>query len=148
MLVKEIMSKRKIAVSPDDSLATAAQKMRDHDIGALLVEDQEHLCGMVTDRDIACRGFVPGYEATELVVRDVMTRHVVYCTESDHIDKAVLVMERNKIRRMPVVNTNNRTVGILSVGDIATHLPHALSGELIAAISTPLVQSPTVASLR
>lgn len=142
------MSKGKITVSPNDSLSLAAQKMRDKDVGCLLVEDHDHLCGIVTDRDIACRGFVPGFEATELVVRDVMTRHVISCSAEEPLDEAILLMEKHKVRRLPIVDERNHAVGVLSVGDIATHLPHAQSGELIAAVSMPVSMPPTVASLR
>ncbi len=149
MLVKEIMSDRKISVSSATSLVDAARKMRDNDIGCLLVENDERLQGIVTDRDVTCRGLVSGLDVKDMTVEDVMSRDVIWCVEEEHVEDAVRLMEKNQVRRLPVLgNGNGSVVGVLSLGDISNNLSHHLSGEVVAAVSRAESLPPTVSSLR
>lgn len=149
MLVKEIMSSRKVSVSAETSLIDAARKMRDNDIGCVLVEDDNELQGVVTDRDIACRGLVSGLDVKDMTVADVMSRDVVWCAGEEHAEDAIRLMEENKIRRLPVVDDDDgQIVGVLSLADVSNHLSHHLSGEVISAISSPKTILPTLASLK
>ena len=149
MLVKEIMSGRKISVSSDTSLIAAARKMRDNDIGCLLIENDEKLLGIVTDRDITCRGLVSGLDIKDMTVEDVMSRDIIWCAEEEHVEDAVRLMEKNKVRRLPVMAEGySSPIRILSLGDISHHLSHDLSGQVIAAVSSPKSIPPTLASLR
>jgi len=149
MLVKEIMSDRKISVPSDTSLIAAARKMRDNDIGCLLVENDKNLLGIVTDRDIICRGLVSGLDIKDMTVEDVMSRDVIWCAEEEHVEDAVRLMEKNKVRRLPVMAEGySSPIGVLSLGDISHHLAHHLSGEVVAAVSRPESIPPTVTSLR
>ncbi len=149
MLVKEIMSDRKISVSSDTSLIAAARKMRDNDIGCLLIENDEKLLGIVTDRDITCRGLVSGLDIKDMTVEDVMSRDIIWCAEEEHVEDAVRLMEKNKVRRLPVIaGEDGHLVGVLSLGDMSHHLSHHLFGEVIAAVSSPKSLLPTLISLR
>jgi len=148
MLVKEIMSDHKVSISPNDSLTSAVRKMRDKDIGCLLVEENGKLRGVVTDRDVACRGLVSGLGFTDLTVSDIMSRDVIWCTENEDVEDAVRLMEQHQVRRLPVMAENEHAVGMLGVGDISAHLSHELTGEVIAAVSTSSYSSPTAKSLR
>ncbi len=94
MLVKEIMSGRKISVPSDTSLIAAARKMRDNDIGCLLIENDRNLPGIVTDRDITCRGLVSGLDIKDMTVEDVMSRDIIWCAEEEHVEDAVRLMEK------------------------------------------------------
>lgn len=137
MLVKEVMSEKTSTISPDALLVSAARKMRDEDIGSLLVMDEDKLTGIVTDRDITCRGLVSGLDQREAHVSDAMSRDIIWCKPNEDVADAARLMEEHKIRRLPVVDDNGKLAGMLSVGDISTHLPHELSGEIMAEVCKP-----------
>lgn len=122
-------------IAPETDLRTVARIMRDEDIGALPVGENDRLIGMVTDRDIAVRAWANGRDAASLTARDVMTKDIVYCRTSESIEEAVRLMEAKKVRRLPVIDDEKRMVGMLSLGDIS----HATSREL----TTGLVKAVT-----
>jgi CBS domain-containing protein len=102
--------------------------MRQHDIGAIPIGENDRLVGMVTDRDIVCKGLAEdGFDAHRATARDVMTPGIHCCSEDDDLAKAVRHMEALKIRRLPVINKSKRMVGILSLGDIS----HSASSDLL-----------------
>lgn len=135
MKVKKAMHKGAEWIAPDTPLAQAAQRMRELDVGALPVGENDRLIGMVTDRDITCRGLGNGRDIGKLTARDVMTEGIVYCRDSEELDDALRIMESKQIRRLPVLDEKKRMVGMLSLGDIAHAASHELSGELVAAVS-------------
>ena len=129
MKVKDAMHKGVDWVSPDTPVTELARLMREHDIGAIPIGDNDRLIGMVTDRDIVCKGLaVDGVDVSLTTARDVMTEGIHCCREDDDLAKAVRHMEMLKVRRLPVINKNRRMVGILSLGDVS----HAVPGELLA----------------
>lgn len=109
--------------------------MKDLDVGSLPVGENDRLIGIITDRDIACRGFSDGKNASRLTARDVMSKGIIYCTDSDELKDAIHLMEQKKIRRLPVINEKKRMVGMLTLGDISHAAPRELSGEIIAVVS-------------
>src|SRR5262245_31874940 len=121
MQVKEIMSQEVEVIRPDTSVKAAAEKMSQLDIGPLPVCDDEHLIGLVTDRDIAVRAVAKGCDPQTTPVRDIMTSEVVYCFEDQDLHTAARMMEHRQIRRLPVLNRAKRLVGIVSLGDLALH---------------------------
>ncbi len=135
MKVKDVMHKDVTWVDPGTPLRTIASKMRDHDIGAVPVGENDRLVGMVTDRDICCRGLADGRDAGTLTARDVMSKPIVYCRSEDEISEAVRLMERKKVRRLPVIDENKRMVGMLSIGDISHRVKQNLSSEVMKAVS-------------
>jgi CBS domain-containing protein len=118
MRVHEIMSSSVELVGPDTPIRDAACVMRDNDIGALPVGENDRLIGMVTDRDIAVRAVAEGLGATAKV-RDVMSEGIDYCFEDDDVDDAAAKMSQAQVRRLAVLNRDKRLVGVLSLGDIA-----------------------------
>jgi CBS domain-containing protein len=135
MKVKDAMHKGAEWVEPQTPVADIAKKMRDLDIGAIPVGENDRLIGMVTDRDIACRGVANGAALGKLTARDVMSKGIVYCRDTEDLEDAMRIMEQKQVRRLPVINDRKRMVGMLSLGDIADATPHELSGEVIAAVS-------------
>lgn len=135
MKVKEAMHKGVEWVEPGTPISKIAAMMKKHDVGAIPVGDNDRLIGMVTDRDIACRGLANGKDPATLTARDVMTKGIVYCNEGADLADAVRVMEQKKIRRLPVINDDKRMVGILSLGDVSHAGSRALTGEVMAAVS-------------
>ena len=135
MKVKEVMHTGVTWVAPDATVAEVAKKMRDEDIGAIPVGENDRLIGMVTDRDITCRSTAEGADPNDLTVRDVMSKGVVFCRDDEDVDDALHIMENKKIRRLPVLNEAKRMVGMLSIGDISGKVPDSLSGEVMRAVS-------------
>ncbi len=135
MKVKEAMHKGVEWVAPSTPVPELARLMRKHDIGAIPVGDNDKLIGMVTDRDIVCRGLANGKDVSKLTARDVMTANIVWCHADEDLDDATRIMEDKKIRRLPVIDTNKRMVGMLSLGDISHSAKSKLSGEVLHAVS-------------
>jgi CBS domain-containing protein len=135
MKVKDVMHKGAEWVTPQTSLADVAQRMRDLDIGAIPVGENDRLIGMVTDRDIACRGVANGKDPGKLTARDVMSKGIFYCNDTEELEDALRIMEQKQVRRLPVINDKKRMVGMLALGDVADAASHELSGEVIAAVS-------------
>jgi CBS domain-containing protein len=122
-------------VAPATSVSDIAKKTRDLDIGAIPVGDNDRLIGMVTDRDIACRGVANENDCAKLTARDVMSKGIVYCRDTEELEDALCIMEQKQVRRLPVINDQKRMVGMLSLGDISHAASHELSGEVMAAVS-------------
>jgi CBS domain-containing protein len=135
MKVKDVMHQGVTWVSPTTSVAEIAKRMRDGDIGAVPVGENDRLVGMVTDRDITCRALADGRDPASLTARDVMSSPILYCREEDGIEDAARYMEQHQVRRLPVINAKKRMVGMLSLGDLSHRVPHALAGEVIQAVS-------------
>lgn len=141
MKIKDIMTPRPECVSPETSLHEAARKMRDLDVGPLPVcGENDRLAGMITDRDITIRAVAEGKDPKTTKVRDAMTEGVIYCFEDQDLDEAARTMQEQQIRRLLVVNRDERLVGILSLGDLATDSGDKLqSGEVLQDVSEPSV---------
>ena len=122
MKVKEVMHKGVDWAGPDTPVTDLA------DIGAIPIGANDHLIGMVTDRDIICKGLAKdNFNAQRATARDVMTPGIHCCREDDDLAKAVRHMEELNIRRLPVINKSKRMVGILSLGDVG----HSAAGDLL-----------------
>jgi CBS domain-containing protein len=135
MKVKDVMHRGTEWVPPQTPIAEVAQRMRDLDIGAIPVGDNDRLVGMVTDRDICCRGVADGQSIGSLTARDVMSEGIFYCRDEEDLEDALRIMEQKQVRRLPVIDDNKRMVGMLSLGDIGDAASHELSGEVMAAVS-------------
>ena len=118
MKVREAMTRDVRLVRPDQTIREAAHLMAELDIGALPVEKDDRLVGMITDRDIAVRAVAEG-RGPDTPVRDVMSAEVKYCYEDQTIDEVTRNMGEQRIRRLPVLTREKRLVGILSLGDLA-----------------------------
>ncbi len=135
MKVKDAMHKGAEWVEPQTPIGEVARTMRDLDIGAIPVGENDRLVGMVTDRDIACRVVANGTDPGKLTAGDVMSKGILYCRETEDLEDAMRIMEQKQVRRLPVIDDRKRMVGMLSLGDIADAASHELSGEVIAAVS-------------
>ena len=104
----------------NDSLATAAAKMWECDIGILPVLNPErHVIGVITDRDICMATYIQGKAPVEIPVATAMSKAVFFTTPEATIREAQETMRAHKVRRLPVINTEGQLVGILSLDDIA-----------------------------
>ena len=136
MKVKDAMHKGVDWVSPDTPVTELAKLMRDHDVGAIPIGENDRLVGMVTDRDIVCKGLAQdNFDARRATARDVMTAQIHCCREDEDLAKAVRHMEELKIRRLPVINKSKRMVGILGLGDVSHSAPTDLVSECFKTVS-------------
>ena len=119
MYVTEIMTPAPVVCTPDDKADYAAKLMLTHNIGDIPVCDGPKVIGIVTDRDITVRGTSTGKSPADIEVRTLMSHPVYTAGEFDQVEHAVDVMERQHLRRLPVVDRNGRLVGILSRTDLA-----------------------------
>jgi CBS domain-containing protein len=106
-----------VTVSPDTDLATAARKMRDENVGAVLVAEGDDLTGLVTDRDLVVRGLADEADPKSKL-GGIVSKAIATVAPDDDLDKAVSLMRERAVRRIPVVE-NGRPVGIVSIGDLA-----------------------------
>lgn len=137
MKVSEIMANIVHSVGWEDSLTTIARIMKDHDIGCVTVGTVDKLDGIVTDRDIVCRGLAIGAPLDCMTAADVMTPEPVTCRLDDTVNQAAFIMEKHQVRRLPVMDDSNHLAGIVSLGDISRHSRRQLAGELIEKVSIP-----------
>jgi CBS domain-containing protein len=136
MQVREVMTRGVECVRPDDTLQTAARKMRDLDVGPMPVCDNDRLAGMLTDRDITIRAVAEGKDPRTAPVRDVMTEGIEYCFEDDDVKVAARHMRDRQVRRLVVLNRDKRLAGIVSLGDLAAEAgDDRLTGETLEQIS-------------
>ena len=123
-------------VGPDTPVTELAKLMCEHDIGAIPIGENDRLIGMVTDRDIVCKGLAQkNFDASRTTARQVMTPGIHCCRDEDDLAKAVRHMEELQVRRLPVVNKNKRMVGILSLGDVSRSAPSDLLSECVKSVS-------------
>lgn len=132
--VNEIMTTNVECVTPLDNVYEVAVKMKDLNVGAIPVVDNNKLIGMITDRDLVIRGYAekrPGSTA----VSKVMSEKLITCTPETTVEEAAQLMSSNQIRRIPVIN-QNELVGIVSIGDLATNeMSDQHAGQALSEIS-------------
>ena len=122
MKVKDAMHKGVDWVSPDTPVTELAKLMRDHDVGAIPIGENDRLAQ-------------DNFDARGATARDVMTAEIHCCREDDDLAKAVRHMEELKVRRLPVINKSKRMIGILSLGDVSHSAPVQLLSECIKNVS-------------
>lgn len=119
MKVKDVMSRRMICISPDESASVAARLLSRHNIGALLVCSKEgRLRGLLTDRDIVLRCVAAEEDPKATKVSEIMTRRIISVDCEESLQTAAGLMAREQIRRLPV-EENGKVVGMVSLGDFA-----------------------------
>ena len=139
MFIKNAMTRGVECVRPGDSIARAATRMAELNVGSLPVcGDNDKLVGIITDRDITVRATAAGRLPDDTSVRDIMTPEIFCCFEDQDICDAAQLMEERQVRRLVVLNNDNRLVGILSLGDVAVKAgDEHLSSEALERVSEP-----------
>jgi CBS domain-containing protein len=116
--VRDVMAESPWHVEPSDSVEDAAKRMRDEDVGALLVVEDEELKGIVTDRDIVVKAVAEGDKPGKAKIEDVCTADTTTVEADASIDDAIKAMREADVRRLPVVE-DGKPIGIVSLGDLA-----------------------------
>ncbi len=149
MDVRTIMTTPATCCRPSDPLNAAAQIMWEQDCGAVpVVADDGGIAGIVTDRDICMAAYTQGAALNSVPVSCAMANQVFSCRGTDSLETAERLMSDNQIRRLPVVDDDNRPIGMLSLSDIARYAAsvrkrNGLDREVtqtLAAISAPRAQ--------
>ena len=141
--VSQAMTRGVRTMSPRDTLAGAAQAMKELDVGVIPVCDGERLVGVVTDRDIVLRGVAQGLQPDKARLTEVMSRDPACCYEDDLVTEALDRMRTEQIRRMPVLDRDRHLVGMLSLGDVAVRADEIDAGRALDAISKPAAPDRT-----
>jgi CBS domain-containing protein len=132
--VRDIMSSEVETASPDTTLEEIATMMKDQDVGAVPVVEDEELVGIITDRDIVVRCIAEGKDPSETNAEDVLSEDLETASPEMDVEEAISLMSSRQIRRLPVVE-ENRLVGILALGDIAVKQDDKVAGEALEDIS-------------
>lgn len=135
MRVSECMSSAVHIAAPGDTIQQVAATMKVIDAGSLPIGENDRLVGMITDRDIVCRAVAEGLGAHTPVER-IMSRDLLYCFEDEDVVDVIEQMSDHKVRRLPVINRDNRLVGIVSLGDLSKS-DDDNSGEALSEITAP-----------
>lgn len=135
MKVKEIMTASLETTRPEATLKEAATQMKESDIGSLPVIQNGKLVGMVTDRDLVIRGMAAGRDPGQTPVQEVMSADAICCSDEQDVKDAAKLMQQRQLRRLPVLNRENKPVGILSLGDLARQTDAALAGGTLQQVS-------------
>ncbi|MBA2741728.1 MAG: CBS domain-containing protein [Actinobacteria bacterium] len=135
--VRDVMTGRPRCVTSDTPVTQVAELMESEDVGSIPVLDGEQLSGIVTDRDIVLRAVAKGKDPRGMPVREVCSSEVVSVGPDQNLSDALELMATNQVRRLPVVDDENRLVGVLSQADVALEAKERDVGELVGQISRP-----------
>lgn len=142
MKVSDVMTRNVECTRPDATLTEAAARMKALEVGSLPVCENNRPVGVLTDRDIVVRCVAEGHDCRQARVADAMSRQAFTCFDSDDVADAAEVMHDKQVRRLLVLDSAKRLVGILSLGDVAVESgAEELAGHALEGISEPA--SPT-----
>lgn len=136
MKISELMTHDVETVSPDQTAQEAAAFMLRADAGAIPVCEDGRVVGMITDRDIAVRGVAEGL-GPQASVRQLMTSEVHCANADDDVEDIAEQMSESQVRRLPVVDSDRRLVGIVSLADLSREAGDATASQVLDNVSTP-----------
>jgi CBS domain-containing protein len=113
-----------LTIGPHASVLDAAILMNEHKVGSLVVIQDDRVRGMITERDILQKLVGKQRDAASTVVEEVMTTEVICCRLHTTVQEARGVMKNRRIRHLPVVEEDDRIVGLISIGDLNAHETH------------------------
>ena len=136
MKVSEVMTRDVQTVRPDQPVQQAASFMLSADAGSIPVTDGDRLIGMITDRDIAVRGVAKGY-GPDTPVRELMSDGIICARTDDDVEDVASKMSEAQVRRLPVIDEDERLCGIVSLGDLSRETDEDCAGEALEGVSEP-----------
>jgi len=142
---RDFMTQNPICCMSSESVQRAAQLMLAEDGGSIPIVDDSHsrrLIGILTDRDIAKRIVAESRDAGQITVREVMTKTPISCASDDELQRARDTMATNQVRRVTIVDSHHKVVGIIAQGDIATRCGQPeKTAQVVKEISRPTVET-------
>ena len=136
MKVSKVMTREVQTVRPDQAVKEAASFMLSADAGSIPVTEGDRLIGMITDRDIAVRGIAKGY-GPNTPVRELMTDDLVIARIDDDVEEVASRMSQAQVRRLPVVDRDERLCGIVSLADLSREADDDCAVEALEGVSQP-----------
>ncbi len=117
-LVREAMTAEPICLTNNTTIIDAALRMREYDIGDVLITEQDRICGVLTDRDIVIRALADARDPARTTIGEIASSHLITVGPDDPVSRAVELMRQHSVRRLPVCQ-DGQPVGIISIGDLA-----------------------------
>ncbi|MBY0500509.1 MAG: CBS domain-containing protein [Alphaproteobacteria bacterium] len=130
---KDIMRHQTFTLSPEDTVFQAAEKMKDKDVGIIVVGKEHEVMGILTDRDIVVRCVAKGKDPHETKVVDIMSSAVVHCMEDDSMENIAKKMIDEHIHRLPVLDQHMKLCGLVSVRNLCAK-NHEKGGDVVSKI--------------
>jgi CBS domain-containing protein len=142
--VREVMTTRPRSVTPQTPLSEVAKLMEADDVGAIPVVEGDRLVGIVTDRDIVVRAIAKEKDPRGMPAGEVSSRELVTVDPDDDLSDALKLMAQYQVRRLAVIEEDDRLVGVVSQADVAVHAKEKDAGEVLEEISRPPTGPRTV----
>jgi len=136
MKVSEVMTREVQTIRPDQPVQEAASFMLSADAGSIPVTDGDRLLGMITDRDIAVRGVAKG-RGPDTPVRELMSNDVVCVRLGEDCADVANKMSEAQVRRLPVIDEQDRLCGIVSLGDLAREGDSSSAEQALEGVAQP-----------
>ena len=125
MMLSELFRSEVVTVEPRDSIRVAVERMRDRNVGAVVVTDHGKVVGIVTDRDIATK-IIAGSVSADSPVETIMTKKVLTIWDDQGIFNATQYLRGHKLRRLPIIDRKEKLVGMLTADDLFAMLAREL----------------------
>jgi len=125
--VRDIMSRDVVTIGADASVADAARKMKDANVGSVVVLDKNAVQGIVTDRKIVTTVIAENRDPGREKIGNISSKELITCNEDSDVHDALKTLGDNKIRRCPVINDRKELVGVLSMSDVARDMKGCMS---------------------
>ena len=136
MKISQVMTRDVKTVRPDSTAKEAASFMLSEDAGSMPVSEGDRLIGMITDRDIAVRGVAKGH-GPDTPVRELMTGEIICAREDDDVEEVATKMSKAQVRRLPVLDAQDKLCGIVSLGDLARETSGQSADQALEGVSQP-----------
>ena len=136
MKISEVMTRDVKTVRPDQTAREAASFMLREDAGSMPVAEGDRLIGMITDRDIAVRGVAQGH-GPDTPVSELMTGGMICARLDDDVEEVATKMSKAQVRRLPVIDDDERLCGIVSLGDLARETDNDAAEQALEGVSSP-----------
>ena len=136
MKISDVMTRDVQTVTPDQTAREAANFMLSADAGSIPVTEGDRLIGMITDRDIAVRGIAKGH-GPETPVRELMTSDIISARDDDDVEEAATKMSEAQVRRLPVIDGQQKLCGIVSLGDLSRETDDSTANQVLEGVSQP-----------
>jgi len=136
MKISDVMTRDVQTIRPDQTAREAASFMLSRDAGSIPVTEGDRVIGMITDRDIAVRAVAKG-RGPDTPVRDLMSNDIVCARMDDDTDDVASRMSDAQVRRLPVIDDEQRLCGIVSLGDLSRQGDDSAADEALVGVTEP-----------
>jgi CBS domain-containing protein len=136
--IREVMSRDPVCCVLTDSAQAVARILCDRNIGSVpVVADQQtkKLVGMITDRDLCCSVIAQGLDPKTTAIEKFITLAPVSCRDGENVESCERLMQQHQVRRIPVVDAEDRVIGIISQADLALNDKPERVSKTVAEIS-------------